>query len=186
MYRDLDPDTWEDKNALLQHEILNRLIGHKYFSGDSSPYGEGDFVDDHLQKKAIQTVVDADSTQSLALLDVGAGTNLVIQGPPGTGKSQTIVNVIAQSLASGKKVLFVSEKKAALDVVKQRLDRVGLGAACLELRSNKVKKKAVIEELKRTSGVPLTVAQNGIKQLAALQESKAKLDEYCPQAAGSL
>ena len=74
---------------------------------------------------------------------------MVIQGPPGTGKSQTIVNVIAQALAAEKKVLFVSEKKAALDVVKQRLDRVGLGAACLELHSNKVKKKAVIEELKR-------------------------------------
>jgi hypothetical protein len=179
MYRDLDPDTWENEDALLQHDVLNRLLGRKFFAGDSSPYGDGDFVDDHLEKNKIQTVVDADSTQSLALLDVAAGTNVVIQGPPGTGKSQTIVNVVAQALAAGKKVLFVSEKKAALDVVKQRLDRVGLGPACLELHSNKVKKKTVIEELKRTSGIRQNGTHNGAQHLAALQESKAKLDEYC-------
>lgn len=179
MYRDLDPSTWDNQEALLQHDVLNRLIGHKYFTGDPSPYGDNDFVDDHLQEKSIQTVVDADSTQSLALLDVASGANMVIQGPPGTGKSQTIVNLIAQALACGKKVLFVSEKKAALDVVKQRLDRAGLGAACLELHSNKVKKKAVIEELKRTSGVRPNGVHNGAQQLAVLQESKVKLDEYC-------
>ena len=102
MYRDLDPATWDNGGKLLQHEILNRLIGNKYFGGDPSPYRDEDFVDDHLQKNQIQAVVDADSTQSLALLDVAAGANMVIQGPPGTGKSQTIVNLIAQALASGK------------------------------------------------------------------------------------
>lgn len=179
MYRDLDPDTWENKDALLKHDVLNRLIGNKYFGGDPSPFGDGDFVDDHLQKASIQTVVDADSTQSLALLDVAGGTNMVIQGPPGTGKSQTIVNVIAHALSTGKKVLFVSEKKAALDVVKDRLDRLGLGVACLELHSNKVKKKAVIEELKRTSSVRSNGAKNSGQQLAVLQEAKAKLNTYC-------
>jgi hypothetical protein len=133
MYRDLDPNTWEDEGVLLRHGVLNCLIGNKYFSGDPSLYGDDDFVDDHLQKNPIQTVLDADSTQSLALLDIAAGTNMVIQGPPGTGKSQTIVNIVAHAVAVGKKVLFVSEKKAALDVVKQRLERVGLGDACLVL-----------------------------------------------------
>jgi very-short-patch-repair endonuclease len=179
MYRDLDPETWDNKDAILKHDVLNRLIGNKYFGGDSSPYGDDDFVDDHQQKASIHTVVDADSTQSLALLDVAGGTSMVIQGPPGTGKSQTIVNVIAQALSEGKKVLFVSEKKAALDVVKERLDRVGLGVACLELHSNKVKKKAVIEELKRTSSVRSNAAKNGAQHVAVMQESKAKLDAYC-------
>jgi len=73
---------------------------------------------------------------------------MVIQGPPGTGKSQTIVNLIAEAMASNKRVLFVAEKKAALEVVKQRLDKINLGSACLELHSNKVKKKEVIDELR--------------------------------------
>ena len=55
-----------------------------------------------------------------------AGHNLVVEGPPGTGKSQTIVNLIAELIAEGKTVLFVSEKMAALEVVKRRLDSVGL------------------------------------------------------------
>jgi very-short-patch-repair endonuclease len=180
MYRDLDPTTWgKNDDSLLQHGILNRLLGGKYFTGDASSFKETDFVDDHLQRNPIQTVVDADSTQMLALLDVDAGTSMVVQGPPGTGKSQTIVNLIAQALATGKTVLFVSEKKAALDVVKQRLDRVGLGAACLELHSNKVKKKSVIEELKRTSGFRSSTPQNGRNEQPLLQESKSRLDRYC-------
>jgi very-short-patch-repair endonuclease len=179
MYRDLDPNTWDNEDALLQHDILNRLLGHKFLGGDPSPFGEGDFVDDLIQQNPIQTVVDADSTQSLALLDVAAGTNMVIQGPPGTGKSQTIVNLIAQALAAGKKVLFVSEKRAALDVVKQRLDRVGLGAACLELHSNKVKKKNVIEELKRTAGARISTPPDGRRGDSLKEESKSHLDAYC-------
>ena len=55
------------------------------------------------------------------------GKNLVIQGPPGTGKSQTITNVIANLMGSGRTVLFLAEKQAALDVVKRRLDKAGLG-----------------------------------------------------------
>jgi very-short-patch-repair endonuclease len=179
MYRDLDPKTWDNEDALLQHDVLNRLLGNKGFNGDPSPFGETDFVDDYLQQNPLQTVMDADSTQTLALLDVAAGTNLVIQGPPGTGKSQTIVNLIAQALGTGKTVLFVSEKRAALEVVKQRLDKVGLGAACLELHSNKVKKKAVIEELKRTVAFRPNGAADSRDDRAALKESKAHLDDYC-------
>jgi DNA replication protein DnaC len=81
---------------------------------------------------------------------VNRGYNLVIQGPPGTGKSQTITNLIAEALGRGKTVLFVSEKMAALEVVKRRLDATGLGNACLELHSHKTNKKAVVAELRRT------------------------------------
>ena len=73
--------------------------------------------------------------------------NLVIEGPPGTGKSQTITNLIAASLDEGKKILFVAEKLAALEVVKARLSRAGLGPFVLELHSNKTSKKKVLEEL---------------------------------------
>ena len=94
--------------------------------------------------------MDADSTQTLALLDAKSGRSLVIQGPPGTGKSQTITNLIAEAVGHGKTVLFVAEKMAALEVVKRRLDAVGLGDACLELHSRKTNKRAVLQELDRT------------------------------------
>lgn len=92
----------------------------------------------------------ADSSQHLSIIDVLNGKSLVIQGPPGTGKSQTIANVIAASMLGGKKVLFISEKQAALDVVKSRLDREGLGDFCLDMHSGAGKKKKIFEEIKKT------------------------------------
>ena len=75
----------------------------------------------------------ADSSQLAAVAWSAAGKTFVLHGPPGTGKSQTITNIIAHNLAEGRRVLFVSEKKAALDVVKRRLDKAGLSPFCLEL-----------------------------------------------------
>jgi very-short-patch-repair endonuclease len=77
----------------------------------------------------------------------GQAGDFVLEGPPGTGKSETIGNIIAHNLALGNRVLFVSEKMAALDVVYRRLKDVGLGEFCLELHSNKASKKAVLEQL---------------------------------------
>src|SRR5258708_34743184 len=72
-------------------------------------------------------VVDADSSQTVAIAEAAGGRSLVVKGPPGTGKSQTITNIIAAAASRGKKVLFVSEKMAALDVVQRRLRQVCLG-----------------------------------------------------------
>ena len=72
-------------------------------------------------------VTDADSSQAVVIEEVRRGRHLVIQGPPGTGKSQTITNLIATAVKEGKKVLFVAEKMAALEVVHSRLERLGLG-----------------------------------------------------------
>src|SRR5690606_1127152 len=95
------------------------------------------------------TVLPADSSQLAAIMAVAKGIDLIIEGPPGTGKSQTIANIIAQCLADGRTVLFVSEKRAALDVVYRRLKDVGLGDFCLELHSNKARKADVVEQLRR-------------------------------------
>jgi len=179
MYRDLDPATWENEALLLNNDILDRLLGTNTFSGDTSPFSDDSFVDDHISVSTATHVVDADSTQSLAILDVARGLNMVVQGPPGTGKSQTIVNLIAGALASGKKVLFVAEKKAALEVVKSRLDRIRLGAACLELHSNKVKKKEVIDELKRTAWLQSRENHGNEVDESSFEEVKARLNNYC-------
>ena len=70
-----------------------------------------------------------------------------VEGPPGTGKSQTIVNIIAELMGEGKKVLFVSQKKAALNVVKSRLDNCSLGSFCLDLHNHQTKNKELIDRL---------------------------------------
>ncbi len=95
-------------------------------------------------------VLPTDSSQLTALTIARGGRHLVVHGPPGTGKSQTIANLIADGLGQGKKVLFVSAKMAALDVVHDRLERLGLGRFCLEAHSTKAGKAKIIDELRRT------------------------------------
>lgn len=100
------------------------------------------------------SILDADSTQLAAIHSALAGNSFIIQGPPGTGKSQTITNLIAQAVAVGKTVLFVAEKRAALEVVETRLKNVGLGAFTLEVHSDKSTRAAVVAQL----GEPLVIA----------------------------
>ncbi len=92
----------------------------------------------------------ADSSQYSAIALSRAGVSFVLHGPPGTGKSQTITNMIANALEDGKRVLFVAEKKAALDVVKKRLDSIGIGDFCLELHGGKTDKSDVLKRLDAT------------------------------------
>ena len=95
-------------------------------------------------------VLVADSSQQAAIELAEAGQHIVVQGPPGTGKSQTIANLIAQSVASGKRVLFVAEKRAALEAVIKRLSHpdVGLGHLVLDLHGATVSRKEVMARLK--------------------------------------
>ncbi|MDA7430996.1 AAA domain-containing protein [Synechococcus sp. AH-601-O20] len=90
-------------------------------------------------------VLDADSSQQWAINTAMQGQNLVIEGPPGTGKSQTITNLIASYIAVGKSVLFVAEKRAAIDAVKKRIDNVGLGDCFFDLHSAEAVRKRPAE-----------------------------------------
>ncbi len=92
-------------------------------------------------------VLDADSSQQEAIEAVRSGSHLVLQGPPGTGKSQTIANLVATLAADGKRVLFVAEKRAAIDAVVGRLERVGLGDLVLDLHSGSRGRRRVAREL---------------------------------------
>ena len=127
----------------------------------------------------LHTVGAADSSQIEAIEMAKSGKSFVLQGPPGTGKSLTITNVIAECLHDGKKVLFVSEKQAALNVVYDKLKKAGLTDFCLELHSHKANKKAVIEELNRTLEVPKsTVSSSAEEEIRQKQESQKRLDQY--------
>lgn len=122
---------------------------------------------------------DADSSQLAAVMAGAAGRTFVLEGPPGTGKSQTITNLIAQALANGKRVLFVAEKRAALEVVQRRLTEVGLGAFCLELHSSKSGAKAVHEQLKRALELGLRREPAEWQRLAGeLQAQRDLLNDF--------
>ncbi len=155
MYRDLDPANWPRESCITEHPVVAAFLagcdGEKNDGFDSpgvpgfcEEYAIDDIEDIHTSYPLIE---DADSSQHSALVDALDGKNLVIEGPPGTGKSQTITNLIAAAMAAGKRVLFVAEKAAALDVVRNRLDAAGLGEFCLELHSHKSQKRRVLDEI---------------------------------------
>ena len=107
-------------------------------------------IDNLCPSATVLQPISADSSQLYAIRDAVAGRSFVMHGPPGTGKSQTITNIIANALYNGQRVLFVSEKKAALEVVQKRLEEIGLDPFCLELHSNKARKSTVLAKLDHT------------------------------------
>jgi very-short-patch-repair endonuclease len=157
MWRDLDPATWPAQHPLLDVPLLRQVLGGDDPETENGVHAETgaprvtEYNIDALPaeiRRPPPIVVPADSSQHSVLIDVHRGENLVVQGPPGTGKSQTITNMIADAIASGRKVLFVAEKKAALDVVLSRLVDAGLGPFCLALHSHTSNKREFLDDLK--------------------------------------
>ncbi|MFC4159014.1 DUF4011 domain-containing protein [Chitinimonas lacunae] len=145
---------WKDLTGRTEQLKQNAVVRH-LIESPREPYpSEIAFpdprrLDEELPPERDFCLLPADSSQLRAVVAAARGKDFVLIGPPGTGKSQTIANLIAQCLAEGKRVLFVSEKMAALDVVYRRLRDVGLGDCCLELHSNKARKTEVLAQLKR-------------------------------------
>lgn len=136
MYVDLEPTTWVDRGKLTEASIAGQIMVGGDGGGGTCLYAPDYDIDKSEEARKIAVVTDADSSQHSALCDIASGRNLVIEGPPGTGKSQTITNVIGAAIREGKTVLFVAEKLAALKVVSDRLERLGLEKFCLELHSD--------------------------------------------------
>lgn len=153
-------------------------------AGESEPISIPEELNnyDHDKKtKLIDTfqVVDADSSQQDAVLLSKNGISFVLQGPPGTGKSQTITNIISEALANGKKVLFVSEKMAALQVVYKRLTGVGLSDFCFTLHSHKANKKEILRDLATSLTIDRKkVREEALTQLETLQRKRDSLNDY--------
>lgn len=144
---------WSDLDVRTEQLLKNRIVNHLLDGRSDSFPNTGTFVEPS-QIETIDTVtdlsiVDSDSSQLAAVFSSISGCSFVLQGPPGTGKSQTITNIIGQAIGVGKTVLFVSEKRAALEVVESRLEKVGLGPFTLEVHSEKASKADVVSQLRQ-------------------------------------
>ncbi len=185
MYHDLE----RAAESPAPHPIVELLAGNDQASGEEvesnkAPIGANrqsaiynlQSLDERPPEQCYQ-VLDADSSQAEAIEAARTGASFVLQGPPGTGKSQTIANIIAECLAEGKRILFVSEKMAALQVVFKRLKQCGLDEFCLELHSHKASKRAVLDAL----GASLAAGPPPIDPAfpyAELAETRQQLNAY--------
>jgi len=174
LYKDLE----NYQHLIQEHPLLNpESAKNPTFSDIESC--RADVLDHTVKSRETFQVLDADSSQQEAVALAEKGVSFILQGPPGTGKSQTITNIIAECLAEGKSVLFVSEKMAALEVVKKRLENCGLGHFCLEIHSNKTAKKEILQSLERSLHLQNKELKGEIeKELDKLDQLKKRLNEY--------
>jgi len=150
MYKDLDDSSWPENARLSDNDNIKQLLeGQEKTVTAPTIDAEKLQLDTNPLTDKTPLVLDADSSQQAVIMEaLWSQANLVVEGPPGTGKSQTIANLIAAALSQNKSVLFVAEKKAALEVVRSRLDQVDLGEFCLELHSHKGQKSEIHADLK--------------------------------------
>lgn len=180
MFRDLLPEAWPEGQRLEDRSLVRSLLGDGFRH-------EPPIIDDHepldpkFPPRDLMHVVDADSSQAIVIEEVRRGRNLIVQGPPGTGKSQTITNMIAAAVKDGRRVLFVAEKMAALQVVKSRLDRIGLGDMCLELHSHKSNKREVYADLEHTLQLGKPKSVNFEAPAAEHLRTRDRLNRYVAQ-----
>ena len=174
MWKDLKDRTSElQNNPFVDHLIERPKESYQqdyYFMNPEE-------VDDKIKPTELFAPLNCDSSQLVAIEASGRPQDFVLEGPPGTGKSETIANMIAHNLALGRKVLFVAEKIAALNVVYDRLKKVGLEHLALELHSNKANKKEVLNQLKVASNKrEVEDSANWLKDAKKLERDKRKIN----------
>ena len=177
MYHDLN----NNREKLERHPVIRAMAGD--LSGiQNFPEEAVHFDLDSVKPGEWHEVMDADSSQEEAILLSRLGVSFVMQGPPGTGKSQTITNLIAEAMMEGKKVLFVSEKAAALEVVLKRLEKVGLSDFCLAVHNYKAKRKEILDSI--GANLNLTeepVDRYALRELTELFHDRTFLNAYAKE-----
>jgi very-short-patch-repair endonuclease len=129
-------DLTDQQERVLTHPIVRALaVGDRDELYDFTPIPP-DRIDEHRPPEEVPLLLDADADQRACVAAAVEGRSFVIDGPPGTGKTQTIANMVGCLLHAGKRVLVVSERAAALDTVRERLDAAGLGDYLLALHSH--------------------------------------------------
>lgn len=175
MWKDLQ----DNFDRLKESRLVDRLVSGSAEPFDPSPFPRPEELDKKLAPDDLLCTRDADSSQLAAIRAAAEGRTFVLEGPPGTGKSQTIANIIADTLARGQRVLFVAEKMAALSVVRKRLEDDGLGPFCLELHSAKASKKQVLAQLEESLDAEGSRSPRQWDALCRdLQSTRDRLNEY--------
>ena len=178
MYQDLR----EHEDLIAAHPVVSALAAGGRGETSSGFYFDeirDDEVDQRAPPESTPVILDADSSQRASIAAALDGRSFVMDGPPGTGKSQTIANMIGVLLRAGKTVLFVSEKAAALDVVRDRLSEAGLRAFLLELHSHKATRKQVAAELGTAlDTVPVPPAPMTAMDVETVRKRRQELNAY--------
>ena len=174
---------WNDLHNHREEISANKIVKSLLEGGLTWDYEDmersaASFTDDG----SVYLPISADSSQLYAIRRAKDGASFVLHGPPGTGKSQTITSMIANAIADGKKVLFVAEKKAALDVVYSRLGKIGIAPFCLELHSNKVRKSYVLDQLETAMAERVKAVATSGDGYQSMKDNviarRAELDSY--------
>lgn len=165
MYNDIDPANWPEIPELVQRIMDPSLNGKEQATERRIP-------------SCTYSILDGDSSQMSVVMDVLEGRSVVVEGPPGTGKSQTISNIISECLGNGKTVLFVSEKMAALNVVKRRLNEAGLASYIMELHSDNMNRKNFLREMERSMSREQILDAPSDSECSRLERIRGDLDAY--------
>lgn len=177
MYNDL----LRNEERIKKNPVIRAMSGDSAEANDI-PEELRSFDLDSIRTQDCYQVMSADSSQQDAILYSKNNISFVMQGPPGTGKSQTITNIISEALADGKKVLFVSEKMAALQVVYRRLQDAHLADFCLPLHSYKANKKEILEQIGANLKLKQTrVKDTAITNLEELLTIRQELNQYASE-----
>jgi len=183
LWKDLD-EHWA---ALSENPLVAHLV-HSPTDPFEDPVTADGSVD--LDELAAGVPVPADASQLTAVAEAAAGRTFVLEGPPGTGKSQTITNLLARAVADGRRVLFVAEKRAALDVVARRLDAVGMGPFALDLHDKGSRPAVVRAQIRSALEHAVQVDEQGLAADGEeLRSARRSLTRYAtrlhePNAAG--
>ena len=168
-------DIERHREEIVAHPIIRAICGDEKAVAEAPVEMLGSHVSTAFQ------IVDADSSQQEAIARADAGESFILQGPPGTGKSQTITNIIASAMANGKRVLFVSEKRAALDVVHRRLERAGLGDFLFVLHDPKANKREIVAQLENVLSYVNKAAKlnaRDVRRADKIGDCESELDAY--------
>ena len=165
--------------AVMESPVISSLVEGRLMMEDEGEPVDARQLDITMRPEKMALPVDIDSSQLEAVAEAERGRSFILFGPPGTGKSQTITNLIANALYHQKRVLFVAEKKAALDVVQSRLAKIGLAPFCLELHSNKMDKQHFLRQMQQAIDAVGANAPEGFQRVAdQLFQQRLQLIQY--------
>lgn len=168
---------WNDLHSRYEEILKNKIVKSLV---DQQISWDIDAEENGLNQTYLPITLDA--SQLSAVTEAAKGRSFILHGPPGTGKSQTITALIANALGNGKRVLFVAEKRAALEVVQDRLAKIGLSPFCLEMHSNKTNKTEILNHLRETEEIRKKGTSHDFSaKLAQLRKVKEDLDQYADE-----